>query len=128
MHPDGLSYKDYNYCDKLRNKLFLFLQGLWRQGESVDVWCKAEGIYLPKGADTELISQFRPIPLLNVDGKILMGIFAKRTVIYLHSNGYIDESTQKVFVSGIVEPTMHDYQFDAVRKERFVAATCDSNQ
>ena len=50
----------------------------------MDVCCKTEGIYLPKEADAELMSQFRPISLLNVDGKKFMDILSKRMVTYIH--------------------------------------------
>ena len=48
---DGVSYKVYKYCDRLRHKLFLLLKELWREEGLVDDWCKAEGIYLPKEAN-----------------------------------------------------------------------------
>ena len=98
---DGVSYKVYKYCERLRRKLFLLLKDLWSEGKLVDDWCKAEGIYLPKEAEAELISQFRPISILNVDGKIYMGILAKRTVTYLQTNGYVNESVQKAGIPGI---------------------------
>ena len=67
---DGVSYKVYKYCDRLRHKLYLLLKELWRNGGLVDDWCNAEGIYLPKEANAEAIGEFRPISILNVDGKI----------------------------------------------------------
>ena len=96
-----MSYKVYKYCDRLRHKLFLLLKELWREEGLVDDWCKAEGIYLPKEANAEAIGDFRPISILNVDGKIYMGIIAKRTVAYLQRNGYINESVQKAGIPGI---------------------------
>ena len=51
--------------------------------------------YLPKEAEAELIGQFRPISILDVDGNIFMGIIARRTVTYLQQNGYVDERVQK---------------------------------
>ena len=48
-----------------------------------------------------MIGDFRPISILNVDGKIYMGMIAKRTVDYLQRNGYINESIQKARVPGI---------------------------
>ena len=98
---DGVSYKVYKYCDRLRHKLFLLLRELWRDGGIVDDWCRAEGIYLPKEANAEAIGDFRPISILNVDGKIYMGILARRTVEYLQRNGFINESVQKAGIPGI---------------------------
>ena len=98
---DGVSYKVYKYCPKLRHYLFGLLQRLWDERELVEEWCMAEGVYLPKEANAEQINQFRPISVLCVAGKIYMGILAKRTVAYLQSNGYVDESVQKAGVPGI---------------------------
>ena len=61
----------------------------------------ADGIYLPKEENSEQIGQFRPISLLNVDGKIYMGILAKTTVDFLQNNRYINESVQKVGKPGL---------------------------
>ena len=98
---NGVSYKAYKYCDRLRQRLFLLLRDLWREDNLVDDWCQAEGIYLPKEAESKTIGQFRPISILDVEGKIFMGIIAKRAVSFLQSNGYIDESIQKAGVPGI---------------------------
>ena len=113
---DGVSYKVYKYCERLRRKLFLLLKDLWSEGKLVDDWCKAEGIYLPKEAEAELISQFRPISILNVDGKIYMGILAKRTVTYLQTNGYVNESVQKAGIPGIPGCAEHAFSiWDAIQ-------------
>ena len=98
---DGVSYRVFKYCKKLRHSLFRLLDWLWYDKELVDEWCTAEGIYLPKEANAQEISQFRPISLLNVCGKIYFGIIAKRTVTFLQRNHYIDESIQKAGVPGI---------------------------
>ena len=98
---DGVSYKVYKYCDRLRHRLFVLLRELWRKGELVDDWCRAEGVYLQKESEAKSIDEFRPISMLNVDGKIYMGILAKRTVDYLQSNGFIDESVQKAGIPGV---------------------------
>ena len=50
---DGVSYKVFKYCKKLRNMLFRMLRDLWEEKELVDDWCTAEGIYLPKESNAE---------------------------------------------------------------------------
>ena len=75
----------------------------------MDTWCSADGIYLPKEAEAKQIGQFRPISLLNVDGKIYFGIIAKRTIDFLQNNGYIDEKVQKAGVPGIPGCIEHAY-------------------
>ena len=106
---DGISYKVFKYCDKLRSALCNLLQVLWEDKGLVDEWCKAEGVYLPKEANSEKIGQFRPISLLGVMGKIYMGVIARRTVNYLQQNGYIDESVQKAGIPGIPGCVEHAY-------------------
>ena len=98
---DGVSYKVFKNCKKLRNILFRLLGGLWEDKELVDDWCRTEGVYLPKEQNAESIGQFRPISIINVICKIYMGILAKRTVAFLQNNGYIDESVQKAGIPGI---------------------------
>ncbi|XP_035826308.1 uncharacterized protein LOC106012167 [Aplysia californica] len=98
---DGVSYKVFKYCDTLRHTLFEMLRGLWKDKEIVKDWCRAEGVYLPKEQNAKEIGQFRPISIINVTCKIFMGILAKRTVAYLQSNGYVDETVQKAGVPGI---------------------------
>ncbi|XP_012938538.1 uncharacterized protein LOC106011905 [Aplysia californica] len=98
---DGVSYKVFKYCDTLRHTLFEMLRGLWKDKEIVKDWCRAEGVYLPKEQNAKEIGQFRPISIINVTCKIFMGILTKRTVAYLQSNGYVDETVQKAGVPGI---------------------------
>ena len=43
---------------------------------------------------------FQPISLLDVDGKIFMGIFAARMASFLLANGYIGTSVQKAGIPG----------------------------
>ena len=54
-----------------------------------------------KEKDSKDIFQFRPISTLNVDGKIFMGILAKRTMNYLQANSYINEEVQKAGLPGV---------------------------
>ncbi|GFO40953.1 reverse transcriptase [Plakobranchus ocellatus] len=61
----------------------------------------AEGVYIPKEQDSKGINQFRPISLLNVEGKIFFSIMASRLTKYLTENGYINTSVQKGGIPGV---------------------------
>ena len=37
---NGVSYKVYKYCHRLRHKLYLLLKDLWKEGELLDEWCR----------------------------------------------------------------------------------------
>jgi hypothetical protein len=64
-------------------------------------WQLAEGCFVPKEENSSDLSQFRPISLLSVEGKIFFSLLSKRITEYLMSNNYIDISVQKGGVPGI---------------------------
>ncbi|GFO05549.1 reverse transcriptase [Plakobranchus ocellatus] len=51
----------------------------------------AEGVYIPKEQDSRGINQFRPISLLNVEGKIFFSVMASRLTKYLKA--FMDDTT-----------------------------------
>ena len=61
----------------------------------------AEGVFIPKEQNSTEINQFRPITLLNVEGKIFFSVMASRLTKYLTENGYIDISVQKGGIPGV---------------------------
>ena len=116
---DGISYKVYKRCDKLRKHLFLLLRQMWRKKKVAERWHMSEGLYLPKEADAKKIGDFRPISILNVDGKVFFGILAWRVISFVQQNGYVDESVQKAGVPGIPGCVEHAYAiWDAIQKAK----------
>ena len=76
-------------------------------------------MYLPKEQEAESLGQFRPISIINVACKVFMGILAKRTVSYLQSNCYVDESVQKAGVPGISGCIEHAFTIrDAIQETK----------
>lgn len=75
----------------------------------VESWNKAEGVYIPKIEDAKEIGDYRPISLLEVDGKIMFGILAKRLTEYLLANGFVNTSVQKAGVPGFQGCIEHSY-------------------
>ena len=98
--PNGVPYKVFKYCTRMRRLLWRLLRVLWRNNVVPKEWSKAEGVYIPKEKNAERIETFRPISLLNIDGKIMMGILAGRLSKYLLVNGFIDTAVQKAGVPG----------------------------
>ena len=45
---DGVGYKVYKKCPRLRARLFMLIREMWRKKSVAERWCIAEGIYLPK--------------------------------------------------------------------------------
>ncbi|KAL9964680.1 hypothetical protein ACROYT_G028355 [Oculina patagonica] len=117
---NGIIYKVYKKCPLLRNHLFRLLHEMWRKKSVADRWCFAVGIYLPKEENAKGIAQFRTISLLNIDGKILLGIIAKRVIEFVQINGYVNESVQKAGIPanaygsvphGLIEMAMENFWF-----------------
>ena len=98
--PSGVPYGVFKKCKKLCHFLWVQLKVLWRINVVPETWNKAEGVYIPKEENSQGISMFWPISLLDVDGKIFMGIFAARMASFLLANGYIDTSVQKAGIPG----------------------------
>ena len=99
--PNGVPYLLYKRCPKVRELLTRILQTAWRRRTVCKEWQKAEGVYIPKELNSSSINQFRPISLLNVEGKIFFGVVAKRLTDYLTTNGYITSSIQKGGIPGV---------------------------
>ena len=84
---NGIPYKVLKRCPRVLKELWKVLRVLWRKRVIADSWCSAEGVFIPKEGKSERIEQFRPISLLNVDGKIFFGILAKRLTDFVMTNG-----------------------------------------
>ncbi|GFN73755.1 reverse transcriptase [Plakobranchus ocellatus] len=99
--PNGVPYLLYKRCPKVLKKLHKILRSAWTNIKISKEWMKAEGVYIPKEQDSKGINQFRPISVLNVEGKIFFSVMASLLTKYLTENGYIDTSVQKGGIPGI---------------------------
>ena len=97
---NGISYKLYKNCPGVLAELTKLLQRAWTEKIVPKEWCEADGIYIPKEKDSVGIGNFRPISLLNVEGKIFFGVIAQRMTAYLTANKMIDTSVQKAGIPG----------------------------
>lgn len=104
---NGIPYKVFKSCPGLLRELWKILKVVWRRKVVCETWCSAEGVYIPKEVNATEIGQFRPISLLNVDGKIMFGIIAKRLTDFVMSNGYINTSIQKAGIPGFAGCVEH---------------------
>ena len=92
---NGILYKLYKNCPRVLRKLTALLQQAWKKGMVPQEWCLADGIWIPKEMQSRGITNFCPISLLNVEGKIFFGVLAHRITTFLMSNHYINTSVQK---------------------------------
>ncbi|GFN79043.1 polyprotein, partial [Plakobranchus ocellatus] len=99
--PNGVPYLLYKRYPNVLKKLHKMLRNVWKNVKISKEWMTAEGVYIPKEQDSKGINQFRPISLLNVEGKIFFSIVASRLTKYLTENGYINTSVQKSGIPGV---------------------------
>ena len=93
------------------------LRSAWRNKKVSTQWITADGVYIPKEQNSNTISQFRPISLLNVEGKIFF--MASRMTSYLLENSYLDVSVQKGGIPGIPGCLEHATMiWDAIQKAK----------
>lgn len=99
--PNDITYKVYKCCERLRKRLWKLLRVAWRKNFLADEWLVAEGCFIPKEENSSNIKESRTILLLSVEGKIFLGILAKRLTSFMLENGYMDASVQKGGVPGV---------------------------
>ncbi len=102
--------------------LWRLMRIVWQKGIIPKAWLRAGGVLIPKEKDATDISQFRPICLLNVEGKIFFSMIAQRLSTYLEKNKHIDTVVQKAGIpgfSGCLEHTsMIWHQIQAAKKDK----------
>ena len=99
---NGMPYKVYKICSKINKFLFKIFQACFKRCEISIQWRSAEEIYIPKvssPSENEL-SDFGPIALLNVEGKLFFSLLSKRLETHLIHNNK-NNSTQKDCVDKI---------------------------
>ncbi|MFG1588316.1 hypothetical protein ACDT12_13705, partial [Staphylococcus aureus] len=64
-----------------------WIKEAWEHEEVDEEWKKAEGIYFPKEKDSMGLTQFRPISLLNVEGKVFFSVMTNRLMDFVMGNG-----------------------------------------
>ena len=120
--PNGVPYRVYkNVLDVLRF-LWKLMRVAWEKGIIPKAWHRSGGVLIPKEKESMDISQFRPISLLNVEGKIFFSIIAQRLSSYLERNNLVDTEVQKAGIpgfSGCLEHTsMIWHQIQTAKKEK----------
>ena len=120
--PNGVPYKLYKYAPDVLRFLWRLMRVVWQKQRIPKAWRRAGGVLIPKEKDASEFTQFRPICLLNVEGKIFFSIVSRRLSTYLERNEYIDTSVQKAGIpgfSGCLEHTsMIWHQIQAAKKDK----------
>lgn len=99
--PNGVPYRLYKKCPGVARLLWSYLRDLWKKNVISKTWRKAEGVFIPKEEGATDVSKFRTINLLNVEGKLQLGLLASKLTDFTLANEYIDTRIQKGGVPGI---------------------------
>ena len=94
---NGIPYKVYKKCSKISKFLFKIFQVCFKRCEIPIQWRSAQDIHIPKVSNPEnKLSDFRPIALLNVEGKLFFSLVSKCLETHLiYNNKFINNSIQK---------------------------------
>ena len=90
---NGIPYKVYKKCLRISKFLFKIYQACFKRCEVPIQWRSAQEIYIPKvsSPSENKLSDFRPIALLNVEGKLFFSLVSKRLETHLiHNNKFIN--------------------------------------
>ena len=91
----------------------------WTNSSVDSEWKIAEGIYILKEKESKCLNQFRPISLLNGEGKIYLSCLAIRLTHFMTESMYIDTSVQNGVPGCIIQYTPlvpHGFQICEIMK------------
>ena len=95
---NGIPYKVYKKCPKIMSFLFKIFLSCAKLCLVPVQWRIASEVYIPKvnQPNVNKIEDFRPIALLNVEGKLFFSLISKRMEKHIiHKNQFINTSIQK---------------------------------
>ena len=95
---NGIPYKVYKKCTKICAYLFNIFKCCFKNRVVPIQWCCAKEVYIPKNKtpNNSHIKDFRPIALLNVEGKLFFSLVSKRLETHIIiNNKFINLSIQK---------------------------------
>jgi hypothetical protein len=120
---NGIPFLVYKKCPKVLKILLEIMNRVWSEKVVPHSWQQAVIVLLAKSDELNKPSEFRPIALLNAEGRLFFTLMNWRLSAYMLNNGYIDVSVQKGFIerlAGCVEhsETLHHAVLDARANKR----------
>ena len=98
-----ISYRVYKKCTSIRRFLYQIIQSCYNTKYVPLQWRAAREAYIPKVKvpNPKNIKDFRPLALLNVEGKIFFSLLSRRLFTHIVTNNkFIDKSIQKGCMEG----------------------------
>ena len=123
---NSIPFKVYKKCPQLVQYLLKIIVRVWEEKRIPRSWQCALIVLIAKSDKLDQPSEFRPIALLNSEGRLFFTLMQWRLSDFMVKNNYIDTKIQKGFMSeiaGCIEhsETMYQALRDAHDKKRSIA-------
>ena len=130
---NGIPYVVYKKCPAALSRLLKIIQRVWKEKTIPHSWQCGFVVLIPKATTRDRAdpAEFRPIALINVEGRLFFTLAEWRLSNYMLANGYMDSQIQKGFlreIGGCVEhsETVYRAALDArTYKRDFVVSWID---
>ena len=110
---NSIPFLVYKKCPKLLEYLLQIFERVWTSGKIPKSWQCAIVTLISKSSCLDDPGEFRPIALLNAEGRLFFTLMQWRLSDYMVENGYIKSRIQKGFmkdVAGCIEHSETMYQ------------------
>jgi len=114
---DDITYFHLNHLPSTHHFMATLFNKLLETGSSPASWGSANVKLIHKSGDTSDPTNFRPIALTSVVGKVFHKILSYRLEDYLRKNNVIDTSIQKGFISNLPGVYEHIYSLSAILQD-----------
>jgi len=125
---NSITFLVYKKCPGVLRYLLKIMERVWKTCEIPRSWQCALVVLLSKSDVLDQPSEFRPIALLNAEGRLFFTLMQWRLSSYMLENGYIDTTIQKGFmkdIAGCIEhsETMYQVLRDAKDNKRDICVS-----
>ena len=115
---NAIPFVVYKKCDKVLDILAQIMRRVWEEKVIPKSWQRAIVVLLAKSEDLASPGEFRPIALLNAEGRLFFTLMNARLSSFMLKNRYINTRIQKGFieeVAGCIEHSevAHEAMLDA---------------
>ena len=114
---DGITYYHLNHLPSCQHVLATLFNKLLEARAAPSFWGSARIKLVHKAGNTDDPSNFRPIALTSVVGKLFHKILSRRLEEYLKVNSVIDACVQKGFLTGVPGVFEHVYSLSAILQD-----------
>ena len=100
---NGIPYVVYKKCPAALSRLLKIIQRVWKEKTIPHSWQCGFVVLIPKATTRDRAdpAEFRPIALINVEGRLFFTLAEWRLSNYMLANAYMDSQIQKGFLREI---------------------------